>query len=302
MSHNPELSDNGGDKGEVDPLLHAQAERISDLTAHVLENGPADWDDSKVRYRTPLGPDFRLDVTARAYYRRDETIYERDIEILHNESGGSMKIGALMVDMNYREDQPVKVKLYVPEVVTELLERDDVSDDVKALINDAVRLDSDTSDEALISRVNAGMTALLHVGSSYHGRCLRHHQTSQGDKVTMMVNTEEGIGQWQNIDTKPEVQVRVEFDGRAIDMIKEKNSGKYETLEVDPDTGSSLRAAGGDNVAEIGGMTIIFDDGSMEANENAIKEAVRAMGLRDLKSEYLDRIESALQQVAAERF
>jgi hypothetical protein len=37
MTHNPELSDNGGDKGEVDPLLFAQAERameLRDLKAH----------------------------------------------------------------------------------------------------------------------------------------------------------------------------------------------------------------------------------------------------------------------------
>jgi hypothetical protein len=301
MASNPEFNDTGHDRGNVDPELYAQAERISSITTHLLDNGPTDWDQTKLFYQTPLGADFRLELTARAFRRKAGTLHNRDITILHKDSQGSLMISPLMLDLNYEDTQPIKMRLYEPDMVAELLDIEGIDDDVKRLILDATGLKSESPDNELVERVNGGMAALLDKGMVHFGHGVRRHMTIPGDKVSFMTNSKDGDEPWPAVDKIPEIQVRVEFDGRAVDIVKEKGSEVYESLEVDPSTGHQLRVVANDNVVEIGGAVVIFDDGSMEANESVLKEAERAMGLRALNSQYLDRIESALKQVAAER-
>ncbi len=285
------LPNSGSTYAELAP----RAAAIESMARTLLET--PDWTQTQLHYETPFGPDYTLDLSARDQSRSNPRP-TRNLQVRVNNAEG-INLCRLMMNL----DEPAKHQGKYPQAedAAKLLEEvKDADPAALELVRNALQLHLHGYDQAIVDKVNTRYAALLMEGST-NNRIGIWHTLEDGTFVGLAHTTKEGEQPWPEIDNEYELAVRVKPYGRVVDFQKRRD-GMYETFETDHDTGKLLRSIVGESrVLGEGENAVEVDLGDNKSKHAVIEEAERAMGLRALDTERLDRIEEGLQAAVAER-
>lgn len=288
---NIEFSDDRSQEG-----LQHQAEQIGALAEQLLET--PDWEKIELKYEAPLAGGFNIELQT----RRESGILQgeqlfvnwRQLTVHRGRRGGFPPMH-VYVDQASRQELDVIDRGWCPKEPARLLEAIEDADPVAVrLVKDAMQLYVGGHDPKVLGSVTEAYSTLMEQGRFSQAFGLKQHNDS-GTRASIFSANPESDKLWFAGETNVTLGIKVFSHNRQIGFSRYR-SGNYETYEEALDKWEVLKAT-------IGKKTMNpFASVSISAEKLAeIESTERAVGLRELRADYLGIIRSVLEDAAESR-